>query len=65
MLEGQDPVDASTGYASTARIACEVSLAVMPSAAGTRRSDLAEGYTSLPRAVGIPVLFRAVRMSIN
>jgi putative transposase len=39
MLEGQDTADASAGCASTARIACEVNGAVMPSAAGTRRSD--------------------------
>jgi len=38
MLEGQDTADASAGCASTARIACEVNGAVMPSAAGTRRS---------------------------
>lgn len=35
MLEGQDTADASVGCASTARIACEVNGAVMPSAAGT------------------------------
>jgi len=40
MLEGQDTVDASTGCESTAQIACEVNGAVMPSATGTRRSDL-------------------------
>ena len=39
MLEGQDTADASVGCASTARIACEVNGAVMPSAAGTHRSD--------------------------
>lgn len=39
MLEGQDMADASAGCASTARIACEVNGAVMPSAAGTHRSD--------------------------
>jgi putative transposase len=39
MLEGQDTADASAGCASTARIACEVNGAVMPSAAGTHRSD--------------------------
>ncbi len=37
--EGQDTSDASFGYNSTARIACEVSGAVMPPAAGTHRSD--------------------------
>ncbi|MHB8408308.1 MAG: RNA-guided endonuclease InsQ/TnpB family protein [Acidiferrobacterales bacterium] len=41
MLEGQDTADASAGYESTARIACEVNGAVMPSAAGTHRSDCA------------------------
>ena len=51
--EGQDTADASAGYASTARIACEVNGAVMPSAAGTRRSD--SGSVCLS-AVGIPVL---------
>jgi len=56
MLEGQDTVDASTGCESTARIACEVNGAVMPSAAGTRRSDLADGYMPLPCAAGISVL---------
>ena len=38
--EGQDTADASAGWDTTARIACEVSGAVMPPAAGTRRSDL-------------------------
>lgn len=38
ILEGQDTADASVGCASTARIACEVNGAVMPSAAGTHRS---------------------------
>jgi len=56
MLEGQDTVDASTGCESTARIACEVNGAIMPSAAGTRRSDLADGYMPLPCAAGISVL---------
>ena len=42
MLEGQDTADASVGCASTARIACEVNGAVMPSAAGTHRSDSGE-----------------------
>ncbi len=37
--EGQDTVDASTGYASTARIACQVSDAIGSPAAGTHRSD--------------------------
>ncbi len=37
--EGQDTADASAGCASTARIACEVSGAVRPPAAGTHRSD--------------------------
>ncbi len=37
--EGQDTADASAGCASTARIACEVSDAVRPPAAGTHRSD--------------------------
>ncbi|HCK80390.1 MAG TPA: cytosine methyltransferase [Candidatus Competibacteraceae bacterium] len=36
--EGQDTADASAGCASTARIACEVSGAVRPPAAGTLRS---------------------------
>jgi putative transposase len=39
MLEGQDMADASARYESTARIACGVNGAVMPSAAGTRRGD--------------------------
>lgn len=39
MLEGQDTADASVGCASTARIACEVNGEIMPSAAGTHRSD--------------------------
>jgi putative transposase len=39
MLEGQDTTDASVECESTARIACEVNGAVMPSAAGTHRSD--------------------------
>jgi hypothetical protein len=40
MLEGQqDTTDASVGCESTARIDCEVNGAVMPSAAGTHRSD--------------------------
>ena len=38
--EGQDTADASARWETTARIACEVSGAVMPPAAGTRRSDL-------------------------
>ncbi len=38
--EGQDTADASAGCHSTARIACEVSGAVRPPAAGTHRSDL-------------------------
>ena len=38
--EGQDMADASAGWDTTARIACEVSGVVMPPAAGTRRSDL-------------------------
>jgi transposase len=38
--EGQDTNDASFGCESTARIACEVSGAVRPPAAGTHRSDL-------------------------
>jgi len=50
--EGQDTADASAGYASTARIACEVNGAVMPSATGTRRSDNA---ISSRCAVGIPI----------
>lgn len=36
--EGQDTVEASIGCAGTARIACEVSGAVRPTAAGTHRS---------------------------
>ena len=39
MLEGQDTVDASTWYASTAQIACEVNDAARSSAAGTHRSE--------------------------
>jgi len=39
MLEGQDTADASAGRNIAARIACEVNGAVMPSAAGTHRSD--------------------------
>ena len=39
MLEGQDTADASVGQNIAARIACEVNGAVMPSAAGTHRSD--------------------------
>lgn len=53
--EGQDTADASAGCASTARIACEVSGAVRPPAAGTHRSDsfrLDAGVS----AVGIPRL---------
>lgn len=38
--EGQDTAHACAGYASTARIACQVNGAVMPSATGTHRSDL-------------------------
>ncbi|MGC8536341.1 MAG: zinc ribbon domain-containing protein, partial [Rhizomicrobium sp.] len=37
--EGQDTSDASLGRSTAARIACEVSGAAMPPAAGTRRSD--------------------------
>lgn len=37
--EGQDTAHACAGCESTARIACEVSGAVMPPAAGTHRSD--------------------------
>ncbi len=37
--EGQDTVDASVVWETTAQIACEVSGAVMPPAAGTHRSD--------------------------
>jgi len=37
--EGQDTADASAGCTRTAQIACEVSGAVRPPAAGTRRSD--------------------------
>ncbi len=37
--EGQNTADASAGCASTARIACEVSGAARPPAAGTHRSD--------------------------
>lgn len=37
--EGRDTADAFAGCASTARIACEVSGAVRPPAAGTRRND--------------------------
>lgn len=39
--------------AGHARIACEVSGAVMPPAAGTHRSDLAAGSMPSPSAVGI------------
>lgn len=44
LFEGQDTADASAGCASTARIACRVNGAVMPSAAGTHRSDSAEQF---------------------
>ncbi len=37
--EGQDTAQACAGRGTAARIACEVSGAVMPPAAGTRRSD--------------------------
>ena len=37
--EGQDTADASAGRETAARLACEVSGAVMPPAAGTHRSD--------------------------
>lgn len=37
--EGQDTDDASSGCASTARIACQVNGAVRPSATGTRQND--------------------------
>ncbi len=37
--EGQDTDDASSGCASTARIACQVNDAVRPSATGTRQND--------------------------
>jgi putative transposase len=37
--EGQDTVEASTGWETTARIACEVNGAVGPSAAGTHRGE--------------------------
>ena len=40
--------------AGHARLACEVNGAVMPSAAGTHRSDLSEGPTPSTSAVGIP-----------
>ncbi|WP_253189464.1 transposase [Aquaspirillum sp. LM1] len=53
--EGQDTADASAGREAAARIACEVSGAVMPPAAGTRRSDLCRLDAGMS-AVGIPRL---------
>lgn len=47
--EGQDTVHARTGWETTARIACQVSGAVRPPAAGTRRSD-PERLDAAPRA---------------
>ncbi|MGB8884890.1 MAG: transposase [Azonexus sp.] len=44
LFEGQDTADASVGCVSTARIACRVNGAVMPSAAGTHRSDSVEQF---------------------
>jgi putative transposase len=44
LFEGQDTADASAGCVSTARIACRVNGAVMPSAAGTHRSDSVEEF---------------------
>ena len=44
LFEGQDTADASAGCVSTARIACRVNGAVMPSAAGTHRSDSVEQF---------------------
>lgn len=42
--------------AGHARLACEVSGATRPPAAGTHRSDLAEGVMPMPNAVGITAL---------
>ena len=53
--EGQDTADASAGRETAARIACEVSGAVMPPAAGTRRSDSCRLDAGMS-AVGIPRL---------
>ena len=53
--EGQDTADASAGRETAARIACEVSGAVIPPAAGTRRSDLCRLDAGMS-AVGIPRL---------
>lgn len=44
LFEGQDTADASAGCESTARIACRVNGAVMPSAAGTHRSNSVEQF---------------------
>ena len=48
--EGQDTADASAGCDRTARIACKVSGAVMPPAAGTHRSNfgMAQGHAGAP-----------------
>lgn len=54
--QGLDTGEASPGCESTARIACEVSGAVRPPAAGTRRSDPAVGSMPGPGAAGIFVL---------
>ena len=62
MLEGQDTMDASIGYVSTAQIACEVNDAVRSSAAGTRRSESASLTLN---AVGIPVSFRACMAAVG
>ena len=44
--QGQDTGEASPGCASTARIACEVSGAVRPPAAGTHRSDYVDHHVA-------------------
>lgn len=62
MLEGQDTVDASIGYASTAQIACEVNDAVRSSAAGTHRSESASLTLN---AAGIPVSSRACTAAVG
>jgi putative transposase len=54
--QGQDTGEASPGRETAARIACEVSGAVRPPAAGTHRSDPVDGSMPAPGAVGIPVL---------
>jgi putative transposase len=54
--QGQDTGEASPGRETAARIACEVSGAVRPPAAGTPRSDPVAGSMPALGTVGIPVL---------